>query len=1819
MSTVESPVPGVPLQSSDDARIAASLDNWKRKLLDLTKRNRALNFRLTKVSTLAVVDEQPAEVFRRLYLQGKPMRFRAAAEAPAAPAASAATATASSGDAGDGAAVAIDPATASVDGSGIGGSGIDGSDVDRSDIGGSIETGSMGSAGSIAPATPSPSIESPSIEATSTESRSVESPSTESPSTESHAIGSVSTESRSTGSVTTEIRSAASTATVTGDAAIGGEPAGAAPLDADALFEGGEEDAPAAAAAAFAPYEAGKLHERHRDDELQTAVTPEQLDKSLRRIDEQARETVEEQGVNALFLALGVLRYREPKEPDTDFRAPLLLLPVSLSRSSAAAGYVVRATDDDPIVNPTLVEYLKQPQFGIALPELPGEIGDDFDLQTYLQSATDAVSKQDGWTVTTEIYLGLFAFQKFVMYKDLEASAAALAAHRLIRQLVTRRGESLIGLPDDVREMELDAEFPPERTFQVVDADGSQLRAIAAVAREHDLVLEGPPGTGKSQTITNLIAQALGAGKSVLFVAEKMAALSVVHDRLVRAGLGDFCLELHSTKANKRAVLKEIARSLDATLQRPKAAESEAARLQAVRATLGAYADAVHTPYGPLGFTPYRGFGELAALRDAPRIKLERPVADVTREQLDAAVRDLDDAVKAVGEIGDPAAHPWRDSTRTLWSEDDADAARALLRDLQAAIDDTVRAGAEVSAAYGLPPARTLADARTAVHVAEVVGRSPGAPLGVLQSDAWNAPPQAAQELIERGRRVSELKKRVSERFTRDALEQEHAADVAFIEEKEGGFLRFLNFLNGRFRLIKKRWLAYHLPSYQASLLEQAQEMKRVDELRRERAWLSGRDDAARQLFGALWQGEATSWDALDGYVRWVVEFRGLAVAHRLEEKAAELAAQPHPDVSLATALKDASDRASNALDGLRKLAGFSADYLESSPLTDVADRARAMEAGLGLAPRWAAFELVRRKVAEGIAAEALAAANAGEVAWADLPRAFRRAFHQKWVSAAVQEREPLRAFSTLTHEQRVAEFRRLDEQVLAQNRDRLVAQLRDAVQRRLRDRDAAEAMPWLQGQMARQRAHAPLRTTMQRAGAAIRAIKPCFMMSPLTVAQLLDGGGPSFDLVIFDEASQLPAEDAVGAISRGHGLVVVGDPNQLPPTNFFSVMAGQAAAPLADDGTPLFEDSESILEEFMGAGVPRTRLKWHYRSTHESLITFSNVSFYDADLYTFPSVATDTHAQGLVFRHVPDGVYEGKGLNLVEARTVVDAVVRHAKESPELSLGVGTFNLRQQLAIQDELEARRRKDPTLEAFFSRARAEPFFVKNLENIQGDERDVIFLSVTYAKGRDGRLRYNFGPINGENGWRRLNVLTTRARRRMVVFSSMRGDEIAPAAATSRGPSLLREFLLYAERGQMDGVRVAADAAADSPFERQVFDELTRRGLTLQPQVGVAGYRIDMAVLDDELAGRYVCGIECDGVAYHASQTARDRDRLRQQVLEGRGWDIHHVWSTDWFKDREGQVERLLRLVEESRARARDESARESESAGTGTLDPSSIDPASGDSKSADGASVDGASTDGASVDRGSADGASVDGVSIDGTAVDRTSIDGIAADAASTNPASIDPASAERTAIDAAVGPIPGSRSSDAAPSLFPSIELKAEPYRMADARVRHRDADLGAAPLVHLFAAIDDVVAAEAPVHVDDLTQRVAAMWGLSRAGSRATRRIEAALADAERAGRVQLRGEFVWNAEGTFAVRTRAEARIPAERIPPEEYREAVVRVLRATGGLPRKELTAQVRSLLGFSRTGARLEEQIGAAIAALLAEGVAGEASTGIRLRE
>ena len=417
-------------------------------------------------------------------------------------------------------------------------------------------------------------------------------------------------------------------------------------------------------------------------------------------------------------------------------------------------------------------------------------------------------------------------------------------------------------------------------------------------------------------------------------------------------------------------------------------------------------------------------------------------------------------------------------------------------------------------------------------------------------------------------------------------------------------------------------------------------------------------------------------------------------------------------------------------------------------------------------------------------------------------------------------------------------------------------------------------------------------------------------MMSPLSVAQYLPVDQALFDVVIFDEASQITVWDAVGSIARGKQVIVVGDPKQMPPSNFFN-----RADDDPDGDIEMGGDLESILEQMLAASIPSRTLRLHYRSRHESLITFSNDRYYDNELVTFPSPQVSDPAVRLE-RPSNEAAFYARGgarTNQGEARAIVDEIVRRTtnldSRIPDRSIGVVTFNSEQQTLIENLLDHARREHPEMEAAFSAERSEPVFVKNLETVQGDERDVILFSVTYGPDRTGHVTMNFGPLNREGGERRLNVALTRARHELIVFSTLHPDAINLSRTRARAVADLRDFLVYAENGTLSAPSQGYRGDFDSPFEKAVARALQSRRWTVHPQVGASAYRIDLGIVHPDAPGRYLAGIECDGATYHSSVFARERDKIRQEVLEDLGWKILRIWSTDWWTDKAGSLARL----------------------------------------------------------------------------------------------------------------------------------------------------------------------------------------------------------------------------------------------------------------------------------------------------------------------
>lgn len=574
----------------------------------------------------------------------------------------------------------------------------------------------------------------------------------------------------------------------------------------------------------------------------------------------------------------------------------------------------------------------------------------------------------------------------------------------------------------------------------------------------------------------------------------------------------------------------------------------------------------------------------------------------------------------------------------------------------------------------------------------------------------------------------------------------------------------------------------------------------------------------------------------------------------------------------------------------------------------------------------WSKFLAAKADAVELGLSAIVAKLEDGALAPEKLVLAFEWVLYRSLSKNILSTQRELARFSGPTHEELRSEFSVLDKELIALNGTEYAARI-DKAKKLVPGVSAGRAgdlteMSLLTKETKKQKRHIAIRQLLKRAGHSLQELKPCFMMGPLSVAQYLEQGHLKFDLVVMDEASQLRPEDALGAVARASQLVVVGDPKQLPPTNFFDRLMGGGDDEDEDEAPAVMDGAESILGICEHLYRPVRTLRWHYRSKHESLIAFSNSQFYDGRMVVFPSPYKRNRKLGVNYRYVKDGIYQDRR-NAPEARRVVDAVIEHMLTNQEESLGVVTLNQTQRELIEDLFDKKVRNLAGIAEYIAKHEEAgwKFFVKNLENVQGDERDVIFVSTTFGKAPNSSVvRQNFGPINRPDGWRRLNVLFTRARRRLDVFTSMLPTDILADDSVSIGRRAFRDYLEYARSGMLPASRSEISGREpDSDFEIAVANALRMHGYDTEPQVGVAGYFIDIGVRHPERKGEFLAGIECDGATYHSSLSARDRDRIRQEVLESIGWRgrIIRVWSTDWFANPVIQTKRLCNFLQQRR--------------------------------------------------------------------------------------------------------------------------------------------------------------------------------------------------------------------------------------------------------------------------------------------------------------
>ena len=1256
-------------------------------------------------------------------------------------------------------------------------------------------------------------------------------------------------------------------------------------------------------------------------DELACPLSSKELNSRLTSLYRKVKNDLAEGGSNTLYLAVGFLKWKQLDDDTRTYRAPLLLVPVKLLRRSASSPFSLGHHEDEVRFNATLIQLLKK-DFDCDISYFESQLPTDdsgVDVPRVLERMRRTVRDIPGFEVVDETAISTFSFSKYLMWKDLVERVGQLENNRVVRHLIQEPDKPFSSGTGGAmpRPHDIDVRYTPSDLVHPLAADSSQLAAVMAASEGHDFVLVGPPGTGKSQTIANIIAQCLATGKNVLFVAEKTAALEVVHRRLCAHGLGDCCIELHSNKAERRRFLDQLEASWN---NNRKPAQHEwltvTERLRIHRDELNSYVAAIHTRH-PNGWTAYKAMGISVGGQGVATPQLDW--ADTIQHDKAAyenLVHTVDDLALTFRSVEPKAV--LRQVNATDWS---AAWEATLLQhsaQLKSAAAVMLPAIKKLSTAIGMPDTTdcSMDQLSRLNRLAQALVTSSNEDVSILFNKQFAKLPAALETLRTAIKQLEMAIDSASGTYTSDTLDQIPLDDLDRQWREAKAAMWPLSWL-------RKRTATRLLQSYAAEGFVNPQTDLRAIRDMRER--LSVIADSPLAEVSPDWQEAQTDTSLVETNLNLAGEMREaiIGVGRPLDStKAISKAVYP--------ALKDDSGQLAIvrvAGEYLQCSAGFDSawhNYAQTASAMPVgkqsaavmrdaialSDRIRASRTQL---KRWTAWcEVKKRAKALGLA-HFIEALETGEVLPTDLAERFVLAFARWWVPKAIDANDALRTFQRFKHEDVIEDFCKLDDLARAT----ASSKARQAVAHDLPQTDQVSRkseLGLLRHQMGLKRPSKSIREVIGAMPESFGKLVPCLLMSPLSIAQYLPANQALFDVVVFDEASQITTWDAIGAIARGRQTIIVGDPKQLPPTNFF----GRTDDDEDDEDLDDFEkDLESILDEAQASGLPTLQLNWHYRSRHESLIAFSNWNYYGNKLVTFPSADSDN--RGVSQCCLPEALFDrGKSrTNRGEAEAIVaDAVSRmklclQKPEEDRLTYGVVTFNIQQQTLIQDLFDQALRDYPKLEWFFSDDRFEPTAVKNLENVQGDERDVMFFSITFGFDAAGKFPINFGALNRDGGERRLNVAVTRSRQALVVYSSFRAEQLRAERSQARGVHDLKSFLEYAEKGPA-ALAARTDGSVggfDSPLEEAVADALSSKGWQVEPQIGVSGFRIDLGIVHPDKPGVYLAGVEWDGATYHRSAAARDRDKTRQLVLENLGWNIFRVWSTDWWYDPKSAIDRV----------------------------------------------------------------------------------------------------------------------------------------------------------------------------------------------------------------------------------------------------------------------------------------------------------------------
>lgn len=1234
-----------------------------------------------------------------------------------------------------------------------------------------------------------------------------------------------------------------------------------------------------------------KLLKRNQILVYNSSLKPLQALKNISRLSSCA---LLETGVNILYLSIGFINWYDKDSKNTLMKAPLILIPVSIIHESFVDPYVIKVLDDDIIVNPTF-SYKLESEYNITLPSF----NEDNSLEDYLNDV-EALLSRVSMSISRVCKLGIFSFQKLNMYQDLKENLSIISKSETVKCLLEGSGyynqESL--------------KFSDKKLLNVVDADGSQRDAILMAKNKMSFVLQGPPGTGKSQTITNIIAEAISDGRTVLFVSEKLAALSVVYDKLKKASLDEFCLELHSHKASKKQVIDELYHTLikDKSSVSSKA-YNELDILKKAKEELDLYTEELHKKRDVINKSLYELINDSISHKAGIIIPLViNNIEDKDTAYLDQVVSYL----KRYSDLVPNTSYDYHDFAWYGYKIKDVRYQSKLLLQENLTIGISLLEDLEYSISlyskYFLTNNLSLNDIIKLQEIVKFIINSNYLSIIHFNKKKLLSAKKILSELLPVVSKLKEKKNILDNKYDDKIYNLDGSKYFKLFETK------YTNILN---RIFSKE---YKEISHTLKLLTKESKLKFCDMLKDLNTLSIYQDNLLKynkliinnELLGIGFTGIDSEFDKilseLDGFEKLSpFEFNLTYFIDKSQEEFDDIKTR------LKTLYDDTLVILDNRVSIVLKLEDdFDKDIinLTEDNTCKVLSKLKECLNSFDLLDSYSELDELLYDIKNDGLLNLLDKLLSFKISPDNLVSTYSLAFYNQWIDYILYEVPFIKRFKRSNHDDVVKTFIEKDTLNLEINKA-IVKEIVSSKRPSIDMIAPSSSIAILKREAEKKRKQKSIRNLLSEIKDLALLIKPCFLMSPLSVSTYLS---PSmhFDLVIFDEASQIFPEDSIGAIYRGSQLIVVGDSMQMPPTNFFKSTSNA----LEDEEKESVKDYESILD-LCSITLPSRRLKWHYRSRYEELIAFSNNHFYDNDLVTFPEGLSKRESCGVKYQYV-DGIFDRTSkTNLEEARKVVEIVFSNIINFPNRSMGVVAFSVSQQLLIEKLILNERKNNPSLEYYFRSDKEEPFFVKNLETVQGDERDTIIFSIAYAKDESGKLLLNFGPLNKLGGERRLNVAITRSKVLLVLVASINYFDIDLSRTTSLGTKLLYEYLKYASSNQ--SLNLLKESGSSFQDSDMVIDEIkefiTDLGYEVEQNVGKSLNRIDLAI-KEKGSNDYILAIECDGNNYNMLKDTSDRDRLRPKVLKNLGWRLYRMWSIDWYLDKVSEKERLLKVLSKS---------------------------------------------------------------------------------------------------------------------------------------------------------------------------------------------------------------------------------------------------------------------------------------------------------------